>query len=153
MKIKDVMTSNPLTCAPETNLAAAGELLLQGDCGLLPIVEDGRLIGVVTDRDMYIALATRNRPAAEISVREVGVKPVFTCSPEDDVHAALAGMTAHRVRRLVVEGFGSSPVGVVSIDDLVRSAGPRQPLRNDEVIAALRVIATRHHPVSHVTAA
>jgi CBS domain-containing protein len=153
MKIKDVMTSDPLVCAPDTNLAAAGALLLEGDCGILPIVDNnGRLIGVVTDRDMCIALATRNRLAAEISAGEVGQKPVFTCSQEDDVHAALAAMAAHRVRRLVVEGFGGIPLGIVSIDDLLRESGPRRALRSDEVADTLRVIASRHHPVPHVTA-
>lgn len=152
MKIKDVMTSDPLVCAPDTNLAAAGALLLDGDCGILPIVDNGRLIGVVTDRDMCIALATRNKPAAEISAGEVGRKPVFTCSQEDDVHAALAAMAAHRVRRLVIEGFGGMPLGIVSIDDLLRESGPRRALRSDEVVDTLRAIASRHHPVAHVTA-
>jgi CBS domain-containing protein len=153
MKIKDVMTPDPVVCAPDTNLAAAAELLLRGDCGILPIVDNGHVIGIVTDRDMYIALATRNKPAAEIFVRDVGQKPVFTCSPEDDVHAALASMAAHRVRRLVVEGFGETPLGIVSIDDLVGAAGPKRPLRNDEVIGALRAITSRHHALPHVTAA
>jgi CBS domain-containing protein len=49
--------------------AAAAELMLDGDCGILPVVADGKLVGVVTDRDMYIALATRNGPASQIRVR------------------------------------------------------------------------------------
>jgi CBS domain-containing protein len=58
MKIKDIMTVDPKTCTPETSLATAAHLMLEGDCGILPVVEDGRIVGVVTDRDMYIALAT-----------------------------------------------------------------------------------------------
>ena len=152
MKIKDVMTPNPMVCSPDMNLAAAGELLLEGDCGILPIVDEGRLIGVVTDRDMCIALATRNKPAAQIAVREVGEKPVITCSPEAEVHEALAAMAAHRVRRLVVEGFGQPALGIVSIDDLVRVAGPRRPLRYEELIDTMRAVTSRHRPVAHVTA-
>ena len=60
MKVRDIMTGEPRTCSPGTNLAAAAELMLDGDCGILPVMEDGKLVGVVTDRDMYIALATRN---------------------------------------------------------------------------------------------
>ena len=153
MTIKDIMTSSPRECSPETNLAAAAELMLDGDCGLLPIVDNGRVVGVVTDRDLYIALATRNKAASELTVSDVGRKQVFSCSPDDDVHAALALMKEHRVRRLVVEGFGGTLLGVVSIHDLLRAAGPRRPLQSDEVVDALRTIAARHHPVPHVTAA
>ena len=59
MKIKNLMTPEPRTCTRETNLAQAAALMLDADCGILPVVdEQGKLIGVVTDRDMYIALAT-----------------------------------------------------------------------------------------------
>jgi CBS domain-containing protein len=58
VKVKDIMTGEPRTCAPATNLAEAAALMLDGDCGVLPVVENGKLVGVVTDRDMYIALAT-----------------------------------------------------------------------------------------------
>jgi CBS domain-containing protein len=69
----------------------------EGDCGVLPVVDDNELVGVVTDRDMYIALATRNTRAAHL---RVATKKVATCAPEDDVHAALATMREHRIRRL-----------------------------------------------------
>jgi CBS domain-containing protein len=75
MKIKDIMTAEPRTCALGTNLAAAAALMLDGDCGVLPLVEDGKLVGVVTDRDMYIALATRNKRASEITVGDVVQTP------------------------------------------------------------------------------
>src|SRR5687767_14721832 len=55
VKIKDIMTAQPTTCAPDTNLATAAELMLDADCGILPVTENGKLIGVVTDRDMFIA--------------------------------------------------------------------------------------------------
>ena len=51
------MTTDVRTCSPSTNLAEAGALMLDGDCGILPVVEDGALVGMVTDRDMFIALA------------------------------------------------------------------------------------------------
>ena len=63
MKVKDIMTREPRTCTSDTTVAGAASLLWEGDCGILPVVEDGKLVGVVTDRDMYIALATRNARA------------------------------------------------------------------------------------------
>ena len=68
MKIKDIMTTEVRTCTPDTNLAAAAALMLDGDCGILPVVDQGKLVGIVTDRDMYIALATRNRLASQLIV-------------------------------------------------------------------------------------
>lgn len=145
MKVKDIMTAQPVTCTPDTNLAAAAELMLQADCGILPVMEEGKLVGVVTDRDMYVALATRNRLASEIPVSAVARRQVFSCGPDDDVHEALKAMKQHNVRRLPVEGFGQSVLGVISIDDILLSAGPRKAVRSEEVVEALQTICGHHH--------
>jgi CBS domain-containing protein len=154
MKIKDIMTREPATCSPTTNLATAAKVMLDADCGILPVVDDNaKLVGIVTDRDMYIALATRNRLASEVNVGEVARREVFTCRPDDDVETALEAMRRHRVRRLPVEGFGGSVSGIVSMNDIVLSAGPRKPVRNEAVVETLQAICAHHHPVAHVTAA
>jgi CBS domain-containing protein len=154
MKIKDVMTREPATCSPATNLAAAAKLMLDADCGILPVVNDeGKLIGVVTDRDMYIALATRNRLASQITVGEVARREVFTCALDDDAETALATMRQHRVRRLPVEGFGGTVAGIVSMNDLILAAGSRNAIRSEAIVDTLQGICAHHHPVPHVTAA
>ena len=153
MKVRDIMTAQPVTCAPDTSLAAAAELMLDADCGILPVIEDGTLAGVVTDRDMYIALATRNQLASEVTVGQVAGTKVFTCRPDDDVHEALATMKRYHVRRLPVEGFGRTVVGIVSMNDILLAAGPRKVLRNDEVVDTFQAICAHHHPTPHVTAA
>jgi CBS domain-containing protein len=147
------MTTQPVTCAPGSNLAAAAELMLDADCGILPVVEDGKLVGVVTDRDMFIALATRDARASDLTVGQVAGTQVFSCEPDDDVHAALATMKQHRVRRLPVEGFGHTVVGIVSMNDILMAAGPRKAVRNDEVVETFQSICAHHHPTPHVTAA
>ena len=154
MKIKEVMTAEPKTCGPETNLATAAALMLDGDCGILPVVdENGKLVGVVTDRDMFIALATRDKLASQLKVSDVARKQVLTCGPDDDVHAALATMKQHRVRRLPVEGFGQTVAGIVSMNDILLAAGPRKAVRSDEVVDTFQAICAHHHPAPHVTAA
>ena len=143
MKMKDLITPNAVTCSASTNLAAAAALMLDGDCGVLPVVDEhGTLTGIVTDRDLDIALATRNRRASDVTIGEVARTQVFTCSPDDDVEAALATMKERRVRRLVVEGFGGTVAGIV-----------RKRIRSDEVVATLQAICAHHHPTPHVTAA
>ena len=153
MKIKDIMTAEPRTCSLGTNLAAAAALMLDGDCGILPVVEDGKLVGVVTDRDMYIALATRNKRASQVTVGEVVQTPVHTCGPDDDIRVALATMKQHRVRRLPVEGFGGTVAGIISMNDILLAAGPRKAVRDEEVVNTLQSICAHHHPAPHVTTA
>ena len=103
MKVKDIMTSEPLTCSLDTNLAAAAKLMLDGDCGILPVVVNGQLFGVVTDRDLSIALATRNKRPSDVTVGEVVGAPPHSCFTEDDVQTALDTMKRYQVRRLPVE--------------------------------------------------
>jgi CBS domain-containing protein len=153
VKVKDIMTGEPRTCSLSTNLAAAAALMLDGDCGILPVMEDGKLVGVVTDRDMYIALATRNKRASEITVREVVQTPVYTCGPDDDVQVALETMKQHCVRRLPVEGFGGTVMGIVSLNDIVLASGPRKPVRETDVVNTMQAICAHHHPSPHIAAA
>ena len=152
MKVKDLMTADPLTCAPELSVAAAAHLMWEGDCGILPVVDNGKLLGVVTDRDMYIALATRNARGSELPVSAVSHDHVVTCAPEDDVHAALSLMKQARVRRLPVVGFGDTVLGVLSIDDVVRAAGGVAGPTAEDVLDALKAVCGRHHPTAHVIA-
>jgi CBS domain-containing protein len=125
MQITDIMTIGAATCAPSANLAQAAELLWKNDCGIIPIVDDRRrVLGVVTDRDVAIALGTRNRRASDMHVDEVMTKKVYACLPDDDAKQALAIMHARRVRRLPVVGHDGELRGIVSIDDMFRVATP-----------------------------
>jgi CBS domain-containing protein len=154
MKVKDIMIAAPRVCGPHTSLAEAAALMLDADCGMLPVVDDhGRLSGVVTDRDMYVALATRDTRASQLTVGEVARSTVFTCGPDDDVHAALETMKQHRIRRLPVEGFNGAVAGILSMNDIVLAAGARKPVRSDEVVEALQAICAHRHATAHVTAA
>jgi len=153
MKVKDLMTREPRTCSPDTTLAAAAHLMWDGDCGIVPVVDDGELVGVVTDRDMYIALATQNARASHLRVGAVATKTVATCDPEDDVHAALATMKQARVRRLPVLGFGRTVMGILSINDILRVAGESRGVSDEDVVATLQAICAHHHPTPHVVAA
>lgn len=152
MKVKEIMSGEPRVCSAETNLGAAAALMLEGDCGFLPVVQAGRLVGVVTDRDLYIALATRNRLASQLTVADVLQTPVHTCSADDDIRSALATMKAYRVRRLPVVGFNGAVVGVISLNDLALAAGARKPVSDAEVANTLRVICAHHHPMPRLVA-
>jgi CBS domain-containing protein len=151
MQIKDIMTPQPRTASPRTTLAEAAQLLWNADCGILPVIDEGKLVGVVTDRDMYIALGTRNKSASEVAVGDVSTGTVWTCAPTDDVHVALNTMRERRVRRLPVLADGTL-VGIVSLNDLALVAGAGKPVRNDEVVDAFKAICA-HRPVPAAVAA
>lgn len=153
MKVKDLMTTDVRSCTPDTTVAEAAHLMWDGDCGILPVVDDGELVGVVTDRDMYIALATRNTLASQLKVGAVATKKLATCAPEDDVHSALATMRQARVRRLPVVGFGGTVLGILSMNDILLAAGAGKEVGSEEVVTTLHAICGHHHPVPHVVAA
>lgn len=153
MKVSDLMTPHPVVCRPGTNLAEAAALMLQADCGILPVVDDGKLAGVVTDRDLFIALGTRDLRPSVLTVGEVMHGPVFTCGPEDDVEAVLAIMKTHCIRRVPVAGFGGTVIGIVSMNDIVGAVGAKKAVRGAAVVDTLQGICAHHHPALHVEAA
>src|SRR6188508_1055119 len=107
MNVTEIMNRSPRTFA--RNDDGRGRTAHVGS-GLRhpPVVDDGELVGVVTDRYMYIALATQNARAAQVRVGAVAATNVVTCGPEDDVRAALESMRRARVRRLPVVGVGKT---------------------------------------------
>ena len=151
MKVKDLMTTDLKTCTPDTTVAEAAHLMWEGDCGILPVVDDGELVGVVTDRDMYVALATQNERASQVRVGAVATKKLATCAPEDDIHAALATMRQALVRRLPVVGFGGTILGILSINDILLAVG--KEVSSEDVVQTLRAICGHHEPAPHVVAA
>src|SRR5262245_20653300 len=114
MQIAEVMTPGPIACQAETTAAEAARLMWEGDCGVLPVVRGGVSSGVVTDRDLFIALATRDAKPSELTVGAVARDTPITCTPRDDVNQAMAKMKSHRVRRLPVVDQDGMLVGIVS---------------------------------------
>lgn len=122
MKVRDVMRHEPCVCSPGNHLARVGRLMAEGACGFLPVVGDGgRVVGVITDRDVALATALRDRKPSEIEVRQVMSGEVHACGPHDDVRQALEVMRRWKVRRLpVVEQ--NELTGILSLDDVVLEA-------------------------------
>jgi CBS domain-containing protein len=152
MKVKDAMTGTPYYCQLDTNLGSATELMWVGNCGFLPVMgPDGKIVGVVTDRDICIALGTRNCLPGNITVREVMSGRLFACSPDDDVHVALQLMKEGGVRRLPVIGENGALAGVISMDDVLLRAeapgiGKRPELSIEEVLKTYRAVDLRRMP-------
>jgi len=152
MKVKDAMKETPQYCQLENNLGSATELMWKANCGFLPVLSTGgKLMGVITDRDICIALGTRNCLAGELRVGEVMSGELHSCAPDDDIHMALQTMREAKIRRLPVMAQDGTLVGVLSMDDILFRAEPRGPgkepeLSCDEVVRTFRSIARRGDP-------
>jgi CBS domain-containing protein len=125
MKVREVMRE-PVFCGLDATLAAAVELMRNNGCGFLPIVgEGGNVIGVITDRDICIALGTRNQKPSDVLVKDVMLPKqytfpkLFTCTPNDDIHCVLEVMRTEKVRRLPVIDHEGGLLGILSMDDIV----------------------------------
>jgi CBS domain-containing protein len=152
MKVQDVMSENVKTCTPDTDLAAVAAIMWEGDCGVLPVVADGgKVVGVITDRDIAIALGTRNRLAPGITAGEVISGQVYACRPEDDIHTALKTIRKDKVRRLPVIDEEGRIQGILSMNDVVLQAeqpGGRKTvdLTYEDVVNSFKAICEHRHP-------
>jgi CBS-domain-containing membrane protein len=147
MTIQEVLTPNVKSCSPDTDLAAAAKIMWDGDCGTVPVVnEERRVIGMITDRDICIAAATRATSPANIRAHEVMSAQVYTCRPEDDVRTALNTMKEQRVRRLPVVDQQQRLLGIVSLNDLAARAECRKgaDVPGDEFLDTMKAICA--HP-------
>jgi CBS domain-containing protein len=140
MKVQDMMTKNVSCCDPGTNSAVAAELMWTRNCGALPVVEEGgRVAGIVTDRDLFIALGTNNRNASDLPVGALMAKEPSTCAPGDDIRAALNKMAQHQVQRLPVVDAAGILKGIISIEDVSFWAAA-DGLSDEDVLAAIKAI-------------
>ena len=117
MKIKDIMTESPAYCTPDTKLDAVAKLMLDHDCGEIPVCENGVLVGVVTDRDIACRALARGEDPFAVTARAIMTREVVTVSETDDLDTAERRMEKHQVRRLPVTR-DRKLIGMVSISDL-----------------------------------
>ena len=120
MKVREIMTTDVEGCGPETNLAAAARIMWEKDCGSVPVLDsEGRVIGIITDRDICMALTTRNQLASEVTAGDVMGGAAKTCAPEDNASAALKTMQTEQLRRLPVVVDDGKLVGILSLNDVI----------------------------------
>jgi CBS domain-containing protein len=124
--ISEVMTSAPCTIEAGKSVAYAAKMMRDEEVGVAPIVEDDKLIGMLTDRDIAIRVVAEGRNPDEATAGEVASKHVVTIDPQQDVDEALQIMAKHQVRRLPVIGEDGRLVGVVAQADIAREGHDKQ---------------------------
>ena len=121
MLVNEIMTEQVVTVAPEETVAVAARMLSRGNVGALPVcTADGRLRGMLTDRDIVLRSVASNEDAGQQLVREIMSRRLVTAAPEDPVGLAAQRMAKEQVRRLPVVSQGRL-VGMVSLRDLIRA--------------------------------
>jgi len=117
--IKEIMTRDVRACEPNATVADAAKVMAQGDVGPVPIVQDGRLVGIVTDRDIVVRVVAEGRDPNATTVKEIASTDLVTVAPGDDLDVALNLLAQRQVRRLPgVEG--ERLVGIVAQADIAR---------------------------------
>lgn len=118
MLIKDVMTQSPAYCRPDDTVASVARLMREHDCGIVPVCEGRKVVGVITDRDITCrAVAMGNNPAG-VPVSQVMTSPVYCIHENHDIQDAVDLMEDKQVRRLPVIDEDGDIVGIVAPSDL-----------------------------------
>ena len=124
MKVSDLMVSPVLTCKDTDTVGDAARLMWEHDIGFVPVVsaEGGKLAGVITDRDGFIAAYFQGKPLWEIPVRTAMSTRIATCPPEASIEEAERLMREYQVHRLPVTAEDGTLAGVISLNDFARQA-------------------------------
>ena len=145
MRVSKLMSQDVITCRATEMLDFAAQQMWTYEVGSLPVVdENGRIIGVLTDRDSLMAAFTRGEPLHAISVGSTMSADPFTCSPDDELADVEEQMRHRQIRRVPVVDEKGRPVGILSIDDLARASQRRTEVSSTEVAATLAAVCAPH---------
>lgn len=125
MTVANAMTKTPACCTPGSSLTDVARMMIENDCGQIPVVEDlttRKLAGVITDRDIAVRIVAENRNPAEVKAGDCMTAPCISVSAETSLQDCCGLMESNKIRRLpVIDGEGAV-VGIVSLADVARVA-------------------------------
>jgi CBS domain-containing protein len=124
MKVSEVMTRDVVVATPKQSICDAAKLMAECDTGALPVGEDDRLVGVITDRDIAVRAVAKSL-SPDTPVRDVMSKEVLYCFEDEEVEHVARNMADQQIRRLPVLNREKRLIGIVSIGDLALHAKPK----------------------------
>ncbi len=122
MRIAEIMTKDVQTVTPDADLVTVAQYMKSLNVGVIPVVEDGRLLGIITDRDIVVRAIAEGRDPVNARARDHMTPDPTTVSPDDDVQQAAAIMAREQIRRLPVVENGTL-VGIVALGDVAVDSG------------------------------
>ncbi|WON73394.1 CBS domain-containing protein [Nitrosospira sp. Is2] len=126
-KLSEIMNTDVQTVAPEATIEEAAQEMRDGDFGLVPVVDDEELIGVITDRDIAIRAVAEGKDSGT-PVREVMSEGVVWASEDDSIEDAARIMSDHQIRRLPIVDADQHLVGIVSLGDFAVDSSDIEPV-------------------------
>jgi CBS domain-containing protein len=134
--VRDVMTQNPRTVDAGSPVIEAARLMKEEDVGSVPVLDNGRLIGTLTDRDIVLRVVTEGRDPQSTKVMEVASSDLVTIDPQQNLDEALRMMATHQVRRLPVVEEDGHLVGILAQADAAREASEKKVGETVEAISS-----------------
>ena len=134
MKVAEAMTAQVATATPRNSIADVARIMADVESGAVPVVDEGRVVGLITDRDIVLRVVAENLPLTT-SVADVMTAGVETCREEDNVADAAARMGAKQIRRLAVLDEKGALAGMLSLGDIALEYGAKQVGRTLEEIS------------------
>lgn len=128
MQVKDIMTSDPACCTPDSTLQRAAEMMVEYDCGEIPVVENiasMKPVGVITDRDITCRTVAKGLNPLAMTVSECMTTPCVTVTPDTSLDECCRLMEEKQIRRVPVVDEGGACCGIVALADVARHAGKR----------------------------
>ena len=120
MKVREIMSNRVLSLRHNDTVSQAAQMLSNHNVGSLPVVTDGELVGIITDRDIVLRCVAGRSDATQMRIGEIMTTHVVTVSPEDSVQRAMDVMADNQIRRLPVTE-GKRVVGMLSLADIARA--------------------------------
>jgi len=118
MKVKDAMRRGTTCVDPDTPVVTIAKCMRDDDIGAILVSADGRLVGIVTDRDVACRAVTLDGKIDKLVAKDIMTRDVICCSPEDDLSMAILAMEFRKVRRMPVTDAHKSVVGMLSLGDI-----------------------------------
>jgi CBS domain-containing protein len=122
MQLSEIMTFNPVVLSPNTMLREAAQKMRELDSGVMPVGENDRLVGMLTDRDITVRATADGRDPNTTPVRDVMTSDVIYCYADDDIEMAARTMAENQIRRVIVLDRDKRLVGIASLGDLALHA-------------------------------
>jgi CBS domain-containing protein len=136
MQLSDIMTSNPVVLGPDTVLREAAQKMRDLDSGVIPVGENDRLVGMLTDCDITVRATADGMDLNTTPVRDVMSSNVVYCFEDDDIELAARKMEEHQIRRLIILNRDKRLLGIASLGDLaVHAPSDRLPGEVTEAIS------------------
>jgi CBS domain-containing protein len=135
MKVSEAMTAQVVTAKPSATIAEVARTMAEIESGAVPVIDDGKVVGLVTDRDIVVRVVAKG-VSPDTPVREVMTEGAETCREDDNLSDAAAAMASRQIRRLVVLNEAGNLAGILSLGDIATDYGAKVVGKTLEEISA-----------------